>query len=98
MSLVEERLEALGKDLEAWDGPGTAPPERLGDRFRELVARLMANLENINPEEQAALIAAASAMIAAFGTGNFFGGFLAFLEFLRLYRKAIKPDVAPSPA
>jgi len=66
MSLVEERLEALGKDLEAWDGPGTAPPERLGDRFRELVARLMANLENINPEEQAALIAAASAMIAAF--------------------------------
>lgn len=95
MSQVETNVAELERELMAAESKAPGPPEAIGDRFKELIAKLMAALENIDPEEQAALIAAATKMIAAFGAGNFFGGFLAFLEFMRLYRKAIKPNVAP---
>lgn len=95
---IETQVQALVgtvQDLEQFSSDES--PEAIGDRLRELVAKLLANFEKIDTEEVAALIAQGTTMVTAFAAGRMIVGFIAFVEFMRMYRKAVA-SIPTAPA
>jgi hypothetical protein len=58
--------------------------------IKDLIAKLTENLQNVDPEEAAEILAQIETAVAAYATGNWIGGTIALVAALRMYRQAVK--------
>ena len=89
MASVEEIVTQSVANMTAHPGV-SARPDVTPERIKDLIDRLIANLENVDPDEAAEITAKIEAAVAAFSSGNWLVGMLALAAAFSLYRKAIK--------
>jgi hypothetical protein len=90
---VEAFVEQIQSDLTEQGTVVAAAPEGV---LKNLIDLIMANMENIDADEAAAIFAKITEAALAFSTGNWFAGTMGLMAAFRLYRKAIKTPV-PGP-